>query len=153
MPGKDDIESGLDKARAFFQRAEEVAATDNFDYAIDMYLEGLRCVPDALEDGHIEIHELALLRSVKGGKKPSMMEKVKYLRGKTALEQMINAEYLFAKDRPAFEVAPLCLAKFSHQRIDVTDQPVGGPRPGAQLPYQYGPCPPHRASCPSTVCP
>jgi len=35
---------------------------------------------------------------VKGGKRPSIVEKVKLLRGKSAVERMLNAEYLFAKD-------------------------------------------------------
>ena len=99
MPEKEkDTDQALAKARVFFERARKVAETNNFDYAIEMYLEGLRCAPDSLEEGHIKLHELALLRQVKGGKKPTMMEKVKHVRGKTALEQMINAEYLFAKD-------------------------------------------------------
>jgi len=92
-----DVNS-LAKAKAFFARADEIAATENFDYAIDMYFEGLRCAPDALEDGHIKLCELALHRQGKGGKKPSMMEKMRRMRGKTPLEQMLNAEYLFAKD-------------------------------------------------------
>jgi len=85
------------KAAAFFARAGEAAEKNSFDYAIDMYLEGLRCEPDALEEGHMKLHELAFVRQEKGGKKPTMMEKVKRLRGKTALERMLNAEYLFAK--------------------------------------------------------
>ena len=93
-----NISCDLAKARVFFERAWKVAETNNFDYAIDMYLEGLRCAPDAMEEGHIKLHELALLRQVKGGEKPAMMEKIKRLRGKTPLEQMLNAEYLFAKD-------------------------------------------------------
>lgn len=88
----------LVKARAFFERAKKVAETNNFDYAIDMYLEGLRYAPDALEEGHLPLGELALQRKGKGGKKPSLLEKVKRLRGKSPLEQMLNAEYLFAKD-------------------------------------------------------
>jgi tetratricopeptide (TPR) repeat protein len=91
-------EQMLAKARVFFERARKVAETDNFDYAIDMYLEGLRCAPDALQEGHIPLCELGLRRQGKGGKKPSMMERVKRLRGKTPLEEMLNAEYLFAKD-------------------------------------------------------
>jgi TolA-binding protein len=87
-----------DKARAFFERGQEAAERDNFDYAIDMYIEGLGYAPDALAEGHIPLCELALRRQGKGGKKPSMMEKVKRLRGKTVIEQMLNAEYLFAKD-------------------------------------------------------
>jgi len=86
------------KAAAFFASAGEAAEKNSFDYAIDMYLEGLRCEPDALEEGHMKLHELAFVRQEKGGTKPTMMERVKRLRGKTALEQMLNAEYLFAKD-------------------------------------------------------
>jgi len=93
-------ESGLDldRAKAFFERAQKAAETNNFDYAIDMYLEGLRYAPEALEEGHLPLFELALHRQGKGGKKPTMVEKVKRLRGKTPLEQLLNAEYLFAKD-------------------------------------------------------
>jgi tetratricopeptide (TPR) repeat protein len=85
----------LAKAERFFEKARKATS---FDYAIDMYLEGLRCNPEALEQGHIELHELALERQVKGGKKPSMAERIRLHGGKTPLEQMINAEYLFAKD-------------------------------------------------------
>jgi len=95
---EEDTERALAKAEVFFVRAGQVAQTNNFDYAVDLYLEGLRCAPDALEQGHIRLHELALLRQTKGGRKPSMGERIKRLRGKSALEQMINAEYLFAKD-------------------------------------------------------
>lgn len=95
---ENDTGSNLAKAKTFFKRADKVANTNNFDYAIEMYIEGLRCLPDALEEGHFKLHQLALLRQVRGGKKPSIVEKVKHLRGKTALDQMLNAEYLFAKD-------------------------------------------------------
>ena len=59
---------------------------------------GLGRAPDALEEGHLPLCELGLQRRGKGGKKPSMMEKVKRMRGKSPLEQMLNAEYLFVKD-------------------------------------------------------
>jgi tetratricopeptide (TPR) repeat protein len=86
------------KAYAFFERARKAADTENFDYAIEMYLDGLRCDPDALEQGHLRLFELALKRQGKDGKKPSMVERMKRMRGKTPLEQMLNAEYLLAKD-------------------------------------------------------
>lgn len=88
----------MEKARTFFNRAEEVATTDNFDYAIDLYLEGLKLSPDALEDGHAPLRKLALIRQVKGGKKPSMMDQLKRSGGKTPVEQMLNSAYLLAKD-------------------------------------------------------
>lgn len=90
--------ANLAKAKAFFEKAHKVAETENFDYAIEMYLDGLRYAPEALQEGHLPLCELALQRKGKGGKKPSMVERVKRLRGKSPLEQMLNAEYLFAKD-------------------------------------------------------
>jgi tetratricopeptide (TPR) repeat protein len=86
------------KAYAFFERARKATETKNFDYGIEMYLDGLRCDPDALEQGHLRLYELALRRQGQDGKKPSMVERMKRLRGKTPLEQLLNAEYLFAKD-------------------------------------------------------
>ncbi|MDD5063225.1 MAG: tetratricopeptide repeat protein [Phycisphaerae bacterium] len=94
---KEDDSQLLAKARAFFEVAKNSSETDNFDYAIDMYLEGLHCAPDALQEGHIPLCELGLRRQGRGGKKPSMMERVKRMGGKNALEQMLNAEYLFAR--------------------------------------------------------
>lgn len=93
-----DVDTGSEKARAFFQRAEEVAATDNFDYAIDMYIEGLRLSPENVEDGHIALRRLALIRQGKGGKKPSIKEKLNRRTAKKPLTEMLNAEYLLAKD-------------------------------------------------------
>jgi len=86
------------KAKAFFDKAGKVAETKNFDYAIDMYLQGLRYAPDAVIEGHLPLAELAQQRQGSGRKKPTMMERVKRLGGKTPLEQMLNAEYLFSKD-------------------------------------------------------
>jgi tetratricopeptide (TPR) repeat protein len=85
------------KAKIFFEKARAVASK-NIDYAIDMYLQGLRYSPDALEEGHLPLCELAFQRQGKGGKKPSMVDRMRGLRGKTPLEQMLNAEALFAKD-------------------------------------------------------
>jgi len=85
-------------ARSFFEKARKAADGKHYDYAIEMYLDGLRRAPEALEEGHLPLCELGLQRSGRGGKKPSMVERVKRLRGKTPLEQMLNAEYLFAKD-------------------------------------------------------
>ncbi len=94
----DEIDPTLARARDSFARARQVAQVNDFDYAIELYLKGLRSLPDALEEGHLPLCDLALQRKRKGGKKPSMMEKVRLLRGKTPLEQMLNAEHLFAKD-------------------------------------------------------
>lgn len=91
-------EQHLAEAKAFFANARKAAEGRQYDYAIDMYLSGLARAPDALEEGHLPLCELGFQRRGKGGKKPSMMEKVRRMRGKTPLEQMLNAEYLFVKD-------------------------------------------------------
>jgi hypothetical protein len=75
-----------------------VADTDNFDYAIDLYLEGLRLSPDALEAGHAPLRKLSLIRQGKGGKKPSITKRMTHMGGKTPVDEMLNAEYLLAKD-------------------------------------------------------
>lgn len=93
-----EVNGDLSKAVPFFSRAEEVAATDNFDYAIDLFIEGLQRAPEAVEQGHKPLRYDALVRQGKGGKKPSVLDKMKHSRGKTALENMLNAEYLLAKD-------------------------------------------------------
>jgi len=54
--------------------------------------------PDAVAEGHKPLRHIALIRQGKGGKKPSITERLKRGRGKTALEQMLNAEFLLAKD-------------------------------------------------------
>ena len=95
---EEDFEQLVAKARVFFDQAQKVAGTGSYDYAIEMYLEGLRCVPDALIEGYTKLHELGLLRQMKGGEKPSIMERIKGVYGRSPLEQMLCAEYLFAKD-------------------------------------------------------
>jgi tetratricopeptide (TPR) repeat protein len=88
----------LAEAKVFFAKARASAERKQYDFAIDMYLDGLIRAPDALEEGHLPLCELGLQRRGKGGKKPSMMDRVKRMRGKTPLEQMLNAEFLFVKD-------------------------------------------------------
>jgi len=88
----------LQKAKSFFKRAGSVAQTGNFDYAIETYIDGLRHAPDALQLGHIPLRNLALARHKENGKKPSVVEKVRNIHGKTPLDRMLKAEYLLAKD-------------------------------------------------------
>jgi tetratricopeptide (TPR) repeat protein len=91
-------EHNREKAAVIFERAKQIAAKGNFDYAITMYIEGLRLNPDDLKNGHLALREMSLLRMQRNGKKPSMVERMKYSGGKSALDQMLNAEFLLAKD-------------------------------------------------------
>jgi len=76
-----------DSARAgfFFDKARKATKANDFDFAIKMYIEGLRRDPGAVQEGHIELRELALLREEKGGLKPSNTEIAERLQGKTPM--------------------------------------------------------------------
>ncbi len=57
------------KGRAFFEKAHKAGESDNYDYAIEMYLEGLRVNPEEVTDGHIRLRALAHSAKGKGREK------------------------------------------------------------------------------------
>ena len=89
---------GLGKGKAFFERARTVAETGNYDYAIDLYIEGLLREPLNIKE-HEALRDVALRRKIKGGKPAGGIFGVRpYFKGKTSKEQMLNTEWLLAKD-------------------------------------------------------
>jgi tetratricopeptide (TPR) repeat protein len=95
-PSKPDFTPDPRKARKFFDHAQAVADTRNYDYAIECYVQGLRHDPEAM-DKHEALREVALKRKVNNGKPAGMFEKSP-VRGKTTLDKMLAAEYLWSKD-------------------------------------------------------
>ena len=95
---KEEPSSGPGKGKAFFERAEQVAETGNWDFAIQMYLEGIQREPDDVERGHQPLRGVALKRKAQGGRGPGMMEQLKHRSPKDALAGLVSAEYLLAKD-------------------------------------------------------
>ena len=93
-----DSEEGPGKGKVYFERASAVAATGNFDYAIDLYIQGLFREPFNM-DQHKQLREVAFHRKVNGGKAAGGLfgAKTPY-KGKVPKEAMLNAEYLLAKD-------------------------------------------------------
>ncbi len=85
-------------AARFFKRAEEVAGTGNWDFAIEMYLEGISREPDNLERGHKPLREASLKRKAQGGKGAGMIESLKRRSGKDPMTNLVNAEYVLAKE-------------------------------------------------------
>jgi tetratricopeptide (TPR) repeat protein len=85
------------KARAFFDRAKTVADTGNFEYAIDMMMEGLKRDPDSVE-AHQMLREISLKRKASGGKSLGMFESRKFSDTKDDRESMLNRERLLAYD-------------------------------------------------------
>ena len=82
------------KGTAFFERADEVAEMGNWEFAIELYLEGIQREPDNLVRGHQKLREASLRRKLSGGKPAGMMEQLKRRPGKDPLANLINAEYL-----------------------------------------------------------
>ena len=86
------------KGKAFFDRADEVADTGNWDFAIELYIEGIKREPGQLERGHLPLRRVAMTRKTQGGKGPGMREQFKRRGGKEPIEALANAEYLLAKE-------------------------------------------------------
>jgi len=92
-------EKDIKKARKWFEQARKLNEDRNFDYAIECYLEGLKIWPEAVEEGHQHLRVAAYARWEKGGKKPSTIEAMKHpMSGRNAVQAMINAEWLWARD-------------------------------------------------------
>lgn len=92
------VVEGPGKGKSFFERAKTVADTGNYDYALDMYIQGLLREPANLDE-HKALREVSLRRKVSGGKPAGGFLGIKpYFSGKSPKEQMLNAEYLLAKD-------------------------------------------------------
>jgi TolA-binding protein len=87
-------------AERFFEHAVTVAETRNFDYAIELYLQGLAKDPQAVEKGHKPLREFSLKRLASGGKKAGFIESLKRstTNKKDPILAMINSEYFLAKD-------------------------------------------------------
>ena len=93
-----DHESTEGKGKAFFDRADQVVETGNWDYAIEMYLEGIRRERDNIERGHQPLRKVAMNRTAQGGKGPGLGDRMKHGRARDPLDKFINAEYLLAKE-------------------------------------------------------
>ena len=82
----------------FFARAEQVAETGNWDFAIQLYLDGIRRDPGNVERGHHPLRKVSLTRKHTGGKGAGMMAKLMLKGGKDPLENLIKAEGVMAKE-------------------------------------------------------
>ncbi len=98
------------KGKAFFDQGDQVAETGNWDYAIEMYVEGLQRDPYNMDRGHLKLRDVSLKRKMTGGKGPGMMEAIKRGGGKDVAIKLANTSYLLAKDPGATKYMALILA-------------------------------------------
>jgi tetratricopeptide (TPR) repeat protein len=86
------------KAQTFFTHGKAAEATGNFDYAIEMYLQGLRLDPDSVP-AHRELRNISLKRKASGGKAIGMFDAMKLKKvSKDDKENLLNSEKLLSFD-------------------------------------------------------
>lgn len=85
------------KAEAFFTRAKQTADTGNYDYSVEMYMQGLAIDPDSVET-HEALRKVSLKRKAQGGKALGMLKAMEYKRAKDDKTAMLNAERLLFYD-------------------------------------------------------
>jgi tetratricopeptide (TPR) repeat protein len=86
------------KAKVFFDRGIAVAGTGNWEYAIEMYIQGLAMDADAVE-AHKQLRDISMKRKASGGKAIGFGEKWKLGRPtKDDKQNMLNNEKLLAYD-------------------------------------------------------
>ncbi|MDP6543146.1 MAG: hypothetical protein QGH60_04090 [Phycisphaerae bacterium] len=90
--------TGPGKGKAFFERAEQVAETGNWDFAIELYIEGLKREPGNVEQGYQRLRDISLSRKAQGGKGPGMGDKFKRRPGKDLETNLVNSAFLLAKE-------------------------------------------------------
>ena len=86
------------KGKVFFERAEQVAETGNWDFAIELYIEGIKREPGNVEQGYQRLRDISLNRTAQGGKGPGIKDKFKRRPGKDPETNLTNATFLLAKE-------------------------------------------------------
>lgn len=90
-------EADKKKAEAFFKQGRTVAQAGQFDYAIEMFLQGLARDPENIL-AHQALREISLKRKASGGKDMGMLTKMKNRYGKDDVENLIVAERFLSYD-------------------------------------------------------
>jgi tetratricopeptide (TPR) repeat protein len=86
------------KAQVWFGHAAKPAGQGNYDYAIELYINGLTADPEAVE-AHQTLRDISLKRKASGGKALGMFEAMKLKRpSKDDKQNLLNAEKLLAFD-------------------------------------------------------
>ncbi len=92
-------EAEMAKARKWFAHAKKAAETRNYDYAIELYVNGLALWPEALDEGLKPLRVVATARRMAGGKPAGFLAaRKRHTNGKDANKNLNNALYLFGMD-------------------------------------------------------
>ncbi len=92
-------ETDKTKGAKWFERARDLGAKRQFDYAIAYYISGLEFWPNAVEEACKPLHGCAVARRSTGGKKPGLRDTLKRsLTDKDPRKALTNAFWLFGHD-------------------------------------------------------
>jgi tetratricopeptide (TPR) repeat protein len=94
-PPDDDEDRTKARAEIFFERGQAVAETGNYEYAIEMYIQGLNVDPDNVK-AHQALRDISLKRKANGGTDIGMFDKMKLPKANYEEQAMLNAEKLLA---------------------------------------------------------
>lgn len=87
------------KARKWFAHARKAAETRNYDYAIELYVNGLELWPEAIDEGLKPLRVAGTARKLAGGKPAGFLAARKRpTGGKEPAKSLNNALYLFGMD-------------------------------------------------------
>jgi tetratricopeptide (TPR) repeat protein len=87
-----------ERADPFFSRARAIADDGQFEFAIEMFIQGLGIAPHRVS-AHKELRNVSLRRKVAGGKAMSILAAMKFKRpSKDYKQNLLNAEKLLAYD-------------------------------------------------------
>jgi hypothetical protein len=101
-------------AESFFVRARAMAAEGLFEYAIDLYLDGLKLDPGNI-DIHKELRVVSLRRKAAGGKDLGIVQKIALRKPQgDPVSAMINREKLMCYD-PGSTGWVIEVAKAAHE--------------------------------------
>ncbi len=117
------VKRDLRKAATFFRHAATVSEARNYDYAIDLFINGLRHDPDNM-NMHESLREVALRRKVAGGKPAGMREKIN-LGAKDKIDKFLHAEKLWAKEPLSYTRAIAAMEKAIEADDDQEDFNLG----------------------------
>lgn len=95
--GEQPFQPQPDKAKKFFEHASTAAASSNFEFALQLYADGLK-----LDPGNMAAHQAmyeAAVRYVNGGGKPATGKELRKIDdGGTKVSKMAAAEFTWMKD-------------------------------------------------------
>ncbi len=94
---KEVSEADQKKAQVFFGKARTVGEAGQYEFAIEMYLQGLAIDPEDTKI-HQALRDISLKRKVSGGKDLGMLDKIKLRYGKDDKANMLLAEKFLAYD-------------------------------------------------------